>query len=130
MQVALMGVDVLWGDPMFTDATAHDFTLKDSSAAYHISNDGSVAAGNLKWATSTNIAVYNALNLAIDGPGFVELDPKPNAKFYVPSTVVTLTAIPDTLGELVAWGGDLSGSDLSATLTMDADNIYINVTNN
>ncbi len=115
------GPDIFWYDVMFTDAANHDFTLKDSSVAYHMANDGSAAVGDLRWATSTNVADYTALNLSVDGPGTVTLDPLPMAKFYNPGTSVSLTAVPDTLMEFKEWGGALSGSDLTASLTMDAD---------
>ena len=115
------GPDIYWYDPMFLDPANNDFTLKDSSLAYHLAGDGSKAVGDLRWATSTNVAVYHTLGLIVEGSGEVTVVPEPMAKFYIPGTVVALTATPDSLAEFVGWSGDVSGTDLIANVTMDAN---------
>jgi len=118
-----IGPDVFWYDPMFAYTTPDDFTLKDSSLAYHLANDGTAAIGDLRWATSTNIATYHTLALNIEGDGDVSVTPEPMAKFYIPGTVVSLAATPDSLSEFVGWSGDASGSDPTINITMDANKI-------
>jgi len=118
---ATLGPDVFFYDPMFEDVAAENYTLLDGSFAYHLQNDDSPAIGDLRWATSTNITVYKALDLMVEGNGWVELSPAPMAKFYIPNEVVTLTAIPDLFAQFDGYTGDLVSSDAVATVTMDAD---------
>ena len=119
--VAVVGSENYWCDPMFAYETSGDLTLTDGSVAYHLAGDGEKAVGDLRWATSENITVYNALNLVVDDDGEVVADPAPMAKFYEPNTVVTLTAAADTLYKFGGWAGDVTGTEITATLTMDAD---------
>lgn len=118
---ASRGDDLFWYTPDFAYATEHDYTLKDSSVAYHLAGDGSAAIGDLKWATSTAIAVYNGIDLTMVGNGDVAGDPMPMAKFFIPGTVVTLTADPDTLWKFGGWSGDVTSTELITTVTMDSD---------
>jgi len=118
---SILGPDIYWYDPMFLDAANNDYTLKDSSVAYHLVNDGSAAIGDLRWATSANIATYHALDLIVEGSGEVTVSPEPMAKFYVPATVVNLTAVPDSLAEFLGWSGDVTGTELTTSVTMDAN---------
>jgi len=118
---AMMGPDVFWYDPMFADVGAENYTLHDSSFAYHLQGDESTAIGDLRWATSTSIADYKTLNLMVMGNGWVEQTPLPTLKFYMPNDVVTLTATPDSLAQFDGYTGDLVSADAIATLTMDAD---------
>ncbi len=118
---ATVGPDVFWYDPLFLGPDTGNFTLSDSSVAYHLANDGSAAIGDLRWATSTNVASYNSLTLNVGDHGDVTQDPLPMTKFYVPGTDVTLTAYPDTLYKFGEWTGDLTGTVSPATLAMDAD---------
>lgn len=118
---AVMGPDVFWYDPMFTDVAAENYTLRDSSYAYHLQNDESAAIGDLRWATSTNVLDFAAMNLMVEGNGSVEASPLPTLKFYDPNTVVTLTATPDTLAQFDGYTGDLVSSDAVSTVTMDGD---------
>jgi len=118
---ATVGPDVFWYDPLFLGPDTGNYTLADSSVAYHLANDGSVAIGDLRWATSTSIADYHSLTLTVGDHGDVTVDPEPMAKFYIPGTVVTLTAISDSGYEFVNWTGDLTGTDNPANITMDAD---------
>jgi len=118
---AMRGPDVFWYDPMFADVGAENYTLGDDSYAYHLQNDESAAIGDLRWATSTNVTAYAAMELMVDGPGMVELSPLPSLKFYAPSAVVTLTATPDSLAQFDGYTGDLVSPDAVSTLTMDAD---------
>jgi len=116
---ATVGGDVFWYDPLFVGPDTGNFTLADSSLAYYMASDNSAAIGDLRWATSTNIASYHALNLDVSGGGSITSDPLPMAKFYLPNTVVTLTAVPDSGFEFIEWTGDLTGSDNPTTITMD-----------
>ena len=118
---AQVGPDVFWYDPMFVDPDNGDYTLADSSVAYHLASDGTAAIGDLRWATGTNIPTYNALNLTIEGDGTVAANPAPMAKFYIPGTVVTLTATPDSGSYFVRWTGDVTGLDNPVQVTMDGD---------
>ena len=118
---ATLGPDVFWYDPMFADVAAEDYTLLDDSYAYHLQNDESAAIGDLRWATSTNITAHAAIDIMVEGPGMVELSPQPTLKFYAPSTVVTLTATPDSLAQFDGYTGDLVSTDAVSTVTMDAN---------
>lgn len=118
---SVLGQDIYWYDPMFAYATRYDYTLKDSSVAYHLAGDGSVSIGDLKWATSTNIATYYMLDIVTGGHGKVSVTPAPMAKFYIPSTMVTLTAIPDTLYKMGEWSGDATGTESLIQITMNSN---------
>lgn len=118
---SVVGPNVFWYDPMFAYTTSNDFTLQDNSVAYHLADDGSAAIGDLRWATSTNITDYKALNLTVGKNGKVGVSPEPMAKFYTPGTAVTLTAEADTLYKFAGWSGDLVSANAVETLTMDAD---------
>lgn len=118
---AMVGPDIFWVDPLFADPVNGDYTLADASVAYHMSDQGS-AIGDLRWATSTNITDYKALNISIVGPGSVKLTPKPTAKFYLPGTAVEAKAVPDTAYGFIGWTGDVD-QPLNAilNLTMNSD---------
>ncbi len=118
---AVAGPDVYFYDPMFVRSDAEDLTLDDASLAYHLANDGTAAIGDLRWATSANVATYSTLNLSVGDHGKVKLSPEPMAKFYVPGTSVTLTAVADTLYKFGSWSGDLVSTNAVESLTMDAD---------
>ncbi len=62
---------------------------------------------------------YYDLTVAATTNGSVELSPAGGT--YPGGTVVTLTAAADDGYHFESWGGDLSGSDIVTTLTMDAD---------
>ncbi len=118
---ATVGTDVFWYDPMFVGPDTGNYTLADSSLAYHMAGDGSVAIGDLRWATSSNIVPYYTLDMDSGEHGSITQDPMPILKFYEPGTVVTLTANADTLYKFSEWGGDASGTANPTTVTMDAD---------
>lgn len=120
-----IGPDVFWVDPLFVNPAQDDYTLRDSSVAYHLANDGTKAIGDLRWATSTNIAKYYSLKLEQEGPGKILAQPAPIAKFYLPGTVVTLTALADTLYKFSNWSGDLTGAVNPANLTMDTSKLVV-----
>lgn len=115
-----VGVDhsTIWAfDPMFQDAANHDFTLMAGSHAYYSGHDGN-ALGDLKWAT--NMPTVIPFKYTIVGKGTLEFDPPLDGLCYDPGTQVTITATPDEGYGFTGWGGDLSGSDNPATLTVDA----------
>ena len=117
---SILGSDIFWCDPRFVNADAADYTLQDASVAYHLAGDGSTAIGDLKWATSSNITDYVALNMTIEGKGSASLNPEPMAKFYTPGTVVNISAVPDSGWVFTGWSGDLNSSETSISVTMDA----------
>ena len=118
---AIVGDMVFDIDPLYEDVASANFTLKDSSMAYFLANDGSKAIGDLRWATSTNVPSYKKLDVAEVGNGEVSLSPEGVAGYYPAGTVVSLTATADALNKFVEWSGDLSGSTNPETLTLDAD---------
>ncbi|MBN2281079.1 MAG: DUF5123 domain-containing protein [Candidatus Marinimicrobia bacterium] len=120
---AVIGADNYWYDPMFAYTYSGDLTLTDGSVAYHLSDDGTAAIGDLRWATSKNVTQYHALDLVVGDHGTVSADPAPGAKFYVPGTVVTLTADADSLYKFGNWSGDATGVDPVVSVTMDADKV-------
>ncbi len=81
----------------------------------------------------TIYAVFNALSsdhftlsITLAGAGSVMLDPLPdtpvgNGGEYQAGTVVTITVTPDPDNTFSGWSGDLSGTNNSATITMDTD---------
>jgi len=118
---SVIGADVYWWDPLFVDPTLADFTLKDSSFAYHLAGDTSKAIGDLRWATSSNVAIYHTLQVTSSAHGQILTTPPPMTKFYLPGTVVTLTADADTLYKFGSWSGDVTGSVSPTSLTVDAN---------
>jgi len=117
----IVGDDVLDVDPLFAYATPNDYTLKDSSVAYSMANDGTAAIGDLRWATSASPVTYNALNINVADHGKVDVSPAGMGKYYIDGTVVTLTANADTLYKFGEWSGDVTGTDNPVNITMDAD---------
>lgn len=59
------------------------------------------------------------LTVTTVGPGTVTLNP--SGGIYNAGTQVQLTAVPDPSEEFSSWGGDLSGFDNPATITMDSN---------
>lgn len=107
----------LWGfDPMYVDAAGGDFTLKPESHAYY-SGMGGVALGDLGWATGNPTVI--PFTAVVEGPGELTYDPPKEGQVYDPGTVVTVTAVPDSGYAFNGWGGDLSGSDNPATITVN-----------
>ena len=58
--------------------------------------------------------------VTIVGEGTVNYDPPMIAPNYMPGTVVSLTAVPDTGWKFTGWDGDLSGAENPASVTVDA----------
>jgi len=63
--------------------------------------------------------VQYVLTVTTSGQGSVSLDPQGDT--YDEGTVVTLTAQADADWEFSGWSGDLSGSNTTATITMNSD---------
>ncbi len=68
-----------------------------------------------------NFVVQRKLTVTSIGSGTVNLNPIGGV--YNEGTVVTLTAVPPTGWKFYKWGGNLSGSSLSTTITMNADKL-------
>ncbi|HPB00850.1 MAG TPA: T9SS type A sorting domain-containing protein [Candidatus Marinimicrobia bacterium] len=102
-------------DPMFVDYENGDYTLASNSPLYWLSSDGT-AIGDLRWATKT--PTIAPLIVKVEGSGSVLFEPE-NTGFYNLNTVVTLTAVPEEGWEFKGWGGDLTGSDNPANVTID-----------
>jgi len=113
----LVDTATVWGiDPQFRDEAAGDYTLLAASHLYGLGHDGE-ALGDLRWATQTPAHV--SLNLVIDGPGQVQVDPAPLGKTWDPNTVVTLHAVPDSAHYFEGWAGDLTGLVNPVQVTLD-----------
>ncbi|MBX0334207.1 InlB B-repeat-containing protein, partial [Pontibacter sp. HSC-14F20] len=59
--------------------------------------------------------------LTLNQPENGSISAAPSAATYVAGTVVTLTATPADGYQFVGWTGDASGSELTVSITMDAD---------
>ncbi|HEY31864.1 MAG TPA: hypothetical protein G4O10_02015 [Dehalococcoidia bacterium] len=59
------------------------------------------------------------LVINIIGPGTTE--PEPDAYTYDKNASVTITAKPDTYAHFMGWSGNISGTSLEITITMDSD---------
>ena len=60
------------------------------------------------------------LDVTISGKGHVNISPEPVDGGYMPGTVVTMTAEPETTYALGRWKGATSAGNLSATILMDS----------
>ena len=108
----------LWGfDPLYVNAAAGNFTLMPESHAYY-SGLGGVALGDLRWATNDPTVI--PFNATVEGKGELFYDPKKDGQVYDPGTTVTITAVPDSGNSFVGWGGDLSGSENPAMISVNA----------
>lgn len=108
----------VWGfDPLYADAANFDYTLAANSHAFYSGHDGS-ALGDLKWAAATPTVI--PFTYTIEGKGMLQFDPELQGRCYDDGENVTITAVPDSGYEFSGWGGDLSGSDNPASLTVDA----------
>lgn len=120
--------DTITYNPEFSAPEENDFTLTRNSIAYHIAGDGSKAIGDLRWATSTNIAppTFKNLTITINGNGSVEVDPQPLIiRFYQPGTVVRLLAKPDSGYKFDSWSSDLTSTSPYDSVTMNANKTII-----
>ena len=75
-------------------------------------------AGRERSAPASLSAGYR-LKTTTEGRGRVVVSPAADA--YAPGTQVELTAIPEGMRRLLGWYGDLSGTKVQLTLTMDRD---------
>ncbi|HJO13058.1 MAG TPA: hypothetical protein QGI39_13565, partial [Gammaproteobacteria bacterium] len=62
--------------------------------------------------------IYYKLNLALEGRGGIDVDPKKSA--FLAGSKVTLSATPATGYSWMHWSGDATSSDETITVTMDA----------
>jgi poly(beta-D-mannuronate) lyase len=69
------------------------------------------------WYGTVDLPVF--LTVGIIGDGEVLFDPPGGG--YTQGTVVTLTAVPDEGHTFLNWSGDLSGAELTTTITMDTN---------
>jgi hypothetical protein len=104
-------------DPLYQNSPANNYTLAAASPAYGIAHDGQTL-GDLRWATQTPTRVPFLLTIA--GKGKVLCDPPLIAPNYLPGTVVTLTAVPDSgWWRFTGWSGAVTGTDNQATVTVN-----------
>lgn len=68
------------------------------------------------------------LTITIAPSGGGTVTKSPNQNFYLPGTVVTLTAAPTAGWTFVNWSGDASGTNLTTTVTIGADGADVTAT--
>lgn len=66
-------------------------------------------------------AVGDVLEVSTSGDGTGTVGVSPEAEYYAPGTVVTLTAIPEAPSFFGGWSGDCTSDTTTCTLTMDGD---------
>ncbi|HYX06578.1 MAG TPA: malectin domain-containing carbohydrate-binding protein, partial [Bacteroidales bacterium] len=91
----------LTGDPNI-DTTIFDDPVADNNRSYTLTPQG------------------KTFSISTDSPNGSIIF-KPSGGSYLPGTIVTVTAMGDVGYGFDSWGGDLSGSENSITLTMDSD---------
>jgi hypothetical protein len=104
-------------DPLYTDRENYDWTLQPESPAYFSGVDNA-HLGDLRWATNT--PTVSPLNSEVIGNGTINFNPARVGLIFPTGTDVTVTAVPDSGHEFVEWGGDLTGTDNPASITVDA----------
>ncbi len=104
-------------DPLYADAANRDYTLPANSPAY-LSGYDNTHLGDSRWATATNLT-SSPLNVEIIGGGEVLFNPERQGLVFPTGTEVTVTAVPDSGFQFAEWGGDLSGTNNPATITVD-----------
>lgn len=110
--------DLIWGfDPLFADPANGDFTLAPNSHAFYSGHDGG-ALGDRRWATATPTVI--PFNVTIEGNGSVTYDPPKQGNCYDGGAHVTMTAVPDSGWTFAGWSGDVSGADLTVSVTVNA----------
>jgi len=127
-------------DPLFTDAGNGDFTLQSISPGVDFGDNSLIPSGVSKDLVG-NDRILNgtvdmgAYELDFNGParyfltvttpnnGSVTTTPNPNSitGTYNDGTIVTLTAIPDAGYQFAGWSGDVSGTNPSTSIVMDAN---------
>ena len=96
------------------------WTYSPLSASVHIVKvavyDGTTTI-NHQW--TINVETPTTLTVNTVGSGIVTLDP--SGGYYPDGTEVTLTAVPVLGSTFLGWSDDASGTELTTTVTMDAD---------
>lgn len=108
------------GEPTVNLPLEDDFTDLVDSFAAEVTHDRTQGLLTID-ATPGVVPASYTLTVNIIGNGNVTIEPF-NAT-YVSGTVVTLTAIPDVNWTFFSWGGDLTGTQNPANITMNADKV-------
>ena len=104
-------------DPLYVDAANGDLKLTPESPAYY-SGYNNTHLGDGNWATSTPTVL--PLNMTIVGKGTVIYSPDRKGYVFPANTNVTLTAVPDSNYKFVSWSGDVTSTDISTSIIVDA----------
>lgn len=101
---------VKFNSSTFTGAKNMYLTVYDSS-----SNSNSLIKG--PWNINPASAPYSITINAVNGT----VVKNPDQTSYAPGTVVTLTAVPNSLYQFSSWSGDVTGTSNPATVTMNSN---------
>ncbi len=100
------------------DSWSGDLSGSDNPTTITIDGDKTI--------TATFTINQYTLTTNVVGNGSITLDPSGGTYDY--GTVVTVEALPDSIGYFENWSGDLSGNDNPTTITMDSNkNITANI---
>ncbi|WP_298767438.1 choice-of-anchor Q domain-containing protein [uncultured Polaribacter sp.] len=129
---------ILTSDPLFVDTSNDNFKLTATSPAIDYGNNSlipidittdlnkrerifntTVDLGPYEF-NSTTLPTQRILSKIADN-GFIVTNPNPNNGSYDDGAVVTITAKPKTGFKFDSWSGDVTSTDATTTITMDAD---------
>jgi hypothetical protein len=103
--------------PLFEDPDNGDFDLYANSSAVGAASDNE-NMGDLRWQVLGTEAYLLTVNLTGTGFGQVVLDPP--GGIYSLNDIVQAIAIPDTGSKFDSWSGDVSSTEDTIQVTMDA----------
>ncbi len=104
-------------DPEYEDEANFNLVLKPTSHAYY-SGYNNTHLGDLN--NAINTPQVAPLNVEIVGEGTVEFSPERIGLTFATGTNVTMTAVPDSGYAFVGWSGDVTSTDASVSITVDA----------
>lgn len=109
------GYKVFDYDPMFADASAGNFTLTASSPVL-LRGMGKTAMGDKRWG-GTSPDKY-PLDILLDGPGTVDVNPVAEYSLYTAASSVQITANPAPENAFTGFSGDVNATDNPFNVTM------------